>query len=297
MQCPKCQFEQENTIFCKQCGLVFEKYYQYHAKESYEPKPVPSYITPVKHDSITQLPVIKFLNKTIIYVSLILLIVAFFKRNDFPVDLQYDPALLQAPSQIAIQSQTFDLNQNNIDYRIQPLYDYRLTGLVVSYRHHDSNYGLHQRWGDHLNIADICVVWGENASKLNLNAFTFWSGIFTCNFETKDSKAWSQFKPEQISNNHLLTENDDLRDIIADIQIGDQIQISGMLANYQNDQGFKRGTSTTRTDKGNGACETIYVEDFQIIRPTQNPWRRILEFSSISLLLSIGWWLISVIRE
>ena len=40
----------------------------------------------------------------------------------------------------------------------------------------------------------------------------------------------------------------------------------GWLAGYSNDDGFRRGTSTTRDDTGNGACETIYVDEFQIDR-------------------------------
>jgi hypothetical protein len=168
---------------------------------------------------------------------------------------------------------------------------------VVSYRHHNSKYGLHKLWNDHLNIADICVVWGKNATNLNLNAIDFWSGIFTCNFETKDSQVWQQFKPKQIANNHLLTENEEIRDIIADVQIGDQIQISGMLAKYKNNQGFNRGTSITRTDTGNGACETIYVNDFQITQPSKNAWRKVYAITLVSLLLSIGWWLLGIARE
>ena len=243
------------------------------------------------------MPLLKSLNTWVFYISLILLTTAFFKRNEFPVDLKFDDELLQEPIQVPVHIPHFDLNQNSVNYRIQPLYDYQLTGLVVSYRHHDSQYGIHKRWNDHLNIADICVVWGSNASDLNLNAFVFWSGVFTCNLETKNREAWQQFNLDQLSNNHLLTENEALREIIADVQIGDQIQISGKLANYQNNKGFKRGTSTTRTDTGNGACETIYVEDFQITRSMENTWRTIVDITSFTLIVSMGWWLFSLIRE
>lgn len=233
----------------------------------------------------------------VFYGSLILLIVAFFKRDEFIVDMQYGDALLQEPVQTPADTPPFDLNQNDIDYRIHPLYQYHLTGLVVSYRHHNSNYGAHSRWNDHLNIVDLCVVWDDNVSGLNLNAITFWSGDFTCNFETKDSETWKQFNQNQLSNNHLLTEDERIRDIIAEVHVGDQIQLRGMLANYENNKGFNRGTSTTRTDSGNGACETIYVENFQITRPSENGWRKIFDFTLVSLIISVGWWLFSVYRE
>jgi hypothetical protein len=81
------------------------------------------------------------------------------------------------------------------------------------------------------------------------------------------------------------------------VLIGDQIQISGMLAKYKNNQGFNRGTSITRTDTGNGACETIYVNDFQITQPSKNAWRKVYTITLVSLLLSIGWWLLGIARE
>ena len=46
--------------------------------------------------------------------------------------------------------------------------------------------------------------------------------------------------------------------------------IKGMLANYENQaNNFERGTSITRTDTGNGACETVYVTDFSIVKKGQ----------------------------
>jgi len=49
-------------------------------------------------------------------------------------------------------------------------------------------------------------------------------------------------------------------------QIGDVVSAKGMLVKYENlSNGYKRGTSTNRTDSGQGACETIYLSDFQVV--------------------------------
>lgn len=58
-----------------------------------------------------------------------------------------------------------------------------------------------------LNVADVCVVWANNAFNPDLNRFEFWSGQFTCKVKTSDSGAWQQFRLEQLSNNHLITED------------------------------------------------------------------------------------------
>ena len=93
-----------------------------------------------------------------------------------------------------------------VDYRVEPLYSYELYGLVVSYRQHDGESSMHRWSNDHLNMADVCVVWSDTAFSPTLaQARSFWNGIFTCNVQTRDSVAWSQFKMNQLSNNHLIS--------------------------------------------------------------------------------------------
>ena len=70
-----------------------------------------------------------------------------------------------------------------------------------------------------------------------------------------------------------------------------------MLVNYSNDKGGKRGTSTTRSDRGDGACETIFVDDVEVIDSLENGWRKVLNVTSVSLLLSLLWWFYSIMRE
>jgi hypothetical protein len=78
---------------------------------------------------------------------------------------------------------------------------------------------------------------------------------------------------EQLSNNHLISNDETVRDQVKDIAIGDQIRVRGYLSSYGSAEGGKRGTSTTRTDTGDGACETVFVERFDIIGPATNLWR------------------------
>lgn len=238
----------------------------------------------------------KTLNSFVFYISCLLLLASCWQRDHFPDDLSIDAGLSSAPEQRAVKEPAFSIDRDGVQYRVEPRYYYDLKGLVVSYEHHDGNYSLHRLWNDHINVADICVVWGENATALDLNKLDFWNGEFTCNFKTSDQGAWEQFKPEQLSNNHLLTGNDYVRKKIDDVRIGDQVHIRGWLANYSNDQGFSRGTSTTREDRGNGACETIYVKDFRILQSMENGWRTLLNISLFSFISSAMIWVVAVVR-
>lgn len=55
MQCPKCKAQQaDGNAICERCGIVFEKYWKYHARAvGSEPAP---YVTPARHPQAAQDP-------------------------------------------------------------------------------------------------------------------------------------------------------------------------------------------------------------------------------------------------
>ncbi len=60
------------------------------------------------------------------------------------------------------------------------------------------------------------------------------------------------------------------------VEAGDHIRLNGMLVEYSNPgNGFRRGTSVTRTDTGNGACETLYVNRLEVIKKANQATRRL----------------------
>jgi len=213
------------------------------------------------------------LSNLAILVGFMGLLVSFWNRNNLPRDAEFQPEVLAEPRQTATKTRPFDATFNGVDYLVEPEYEYDLAGMVVSFRHHDGNSRMHFRANDHLNMMDVCVVWGDSATSKLLHKLKFWNGIFTCNVKTRNQAAWDAFSMYQISNNHLISDDDYLRDKVKDIRIGDQIRVRGYLASYSNEDGGKRGTSTIRTDTGDGACETLYVEKFDIIGPTTSFWR------------------------
>jgi hypothetical protein len=158
--------------------------------------------------------------------------------------------------------------------------------MVVSYRQHDGESLMHRRANDHLNVADLCVVWSDTAFSPTLSKIDFWNGIFTCNFSTRDSDAWSHLKLDQVSNNHLISADEGVRARIADVRIGDQVHIRGWLASYGSGAA-KRGTSTTREDTGDGACETIFVDDFEVLERAHGAWRTLLYVSLAALAIAL----------
>jgi hypothetical protein len=223
-------------------------------------------------------------NNVIVASSFIWLLVSFWNRNELPRNIEYVAEINEEPRQVETSQQPFTATYNDVEYLVEPEYEYELTGMIVSYRHHEGNSRMHLLANDHLNMLDVCVVWGENSASDHLHKINFWNGIFTCNVRTRDQVAWESFDMNQLSNNHLISDDDYIRDRVRDVSIGDQIRVSGYLASYSSEAGGKRGTSTTRTDTGDGACETVYVENFKIVQPATSYWR-ISMYVSLALLL------------
>ncbi|MEL6368601.1 MAG: hypothetical protein AAFQ16_11645 [Pseudomonadota bacterium] len=227
------------------------------------------------------------MNNGVMMLAAVTAVVAFFNRNTLPGPEFMLPELASAPVQVKSRSASFEARWKGRDYKVDPLYEYSLSGLVVSYRQHDGESRMHRQSDDHLNAADLCVVWGANADHSGLNKLDFYNGIFTCNWSTRDQAAWDAFDQTEISNNHLLSDSPAIRKAISKVKIGDQIRLSGYLAEYTSPNGSSRGTSTTRLDTGDGACETIYLDNFEIVKRVITPWRWIWWGSLAVLLLTI----------
>jgi hypothetical protein len=232
---------------------------------------------------------LRTLTKTVMIASASTLVVAFWNRNDLPGAIDFHPTLRDEPRQRQIDKQPTTVAYAGVSYRVEPVYSYELYGLVVSYRHHDGEDSMHRWSNDHLNVADVCVVWGETAFKPTLTELDFWNGVFTCNVQTRDSVAWANFKMNQLSNNHLISADPFIRDRVGNVRIGDQIRIKGALARYGAVGGAGlRGTSTTRDDTGDGACETILVEEFEIVEPGFSRWRTAMWLALVSLVAALA---------
>lgn len=226
-------------------------------------------------------------NNLLVLISFAGLAVSFWNRNDLPGNIDYVDGARTEPIQSITRSQALDVAFNDVNYRVEPEFDYDITGMIVSFRHHDNNSRMHRLANDHLNMLDVCVVWGDNTRNAQLDKLKFWNGIFTCNVQTRDQAAWDSFDMNQLSNNHLISADESVRDRVRKIRIGDQIRIRGSLAGYSSPGVGKRGTSATRTDTGDGACETIYVERFEIVRAATSYWRISMWGSLLLLLMSL----------
>jgi hypothetical protein len=219
---------------------------------------------------------------------LLITLVSYFYKDRLPSPVFYDSFYLQEPEQTPTTAATFATEQNQQQYIIEPLFDYELNGVVVSYHNADAIGDIwhHDKWKDYINLRDLCVIWGSNVDNGVYLDMSFSNDSWTCWAYWPDRDTGKRFNKAALSNNHLLVDNPVVKDALMAAEPGDQIRLKGMLASYRNPANhFYRGTSTVRTDTGNGACETIYVNEFEIIKKANARSRALYDFAKWITLL------------
>jgi hypothetical protein len=227
--------------------------------------------------------------------SLLLGVVSFFKKDSLPAADKLRAELNEEPQQIAVQKAPLQTEVKGVQYNIQPKYSYDLYGLVVSLHDSDSWWDYaHREWGDHVNVVDFCVVWGENIRREAYQPLSYWNDQWTCWVKADTEARWKAFDPTALSNNHLVTDDPYVARELRKVRIGDQVHFRGYLVDYSvirnGVPGGTRVSSTVRTDTGNGACEVVYVEDFEVLASPNRMWRFALKLSLGVLLASLIAW-------
>lgn len=235
--------------------------------------------------------ILQALFKHLFLLSLLTLGAVYFYKDRLPDPGFYDIRALQGePAQTATEHAPFLAHAGEQEYTIKPQYDYMLEGVVVSYNDAGGITDIwhHKRWKDFLNERDLCVIWGGNVQTGVYKKMKFENDSWTCWASWPDSATGDIFKMNALSNNHLLVDNAKIRAALMAAEPGDHIRFKGMLAEYENKaNGFSRGTSTNRNDTGNGACETVYLTDFEVIKKANQGLRRTYAFAKVSAILTL----------
>ena len=193
----------------------------------------------------------------------------------FDKHLVVEAPLLRDPQQEPTYEPAFPFEYQGHQYKIQPVASYEISGLVVT--HNDiSSIADAYHTSESVDFRDVCLVWGSNVTTGAFRGMEYWSMPWSCHFKPRDRSAMDDFDQAELSNNHLLAADEGIRNTIRSMRIGDQVQLRGKLINYwQADYPeFKRKSSLTREDTGDGACEVLWVEEATILRKGKTGWFR-----------------------
>ncbi len=174
--------------------------------------------------------------KWIFLISLAITSYTYFQKDRLPEIDFYDATQLKSPQQTSTHKQSFETRVNDQTYTVNPLFDYELHGVIVSYHDADSFTDIthHRRWQDYLNLRDLCVVWGDNINNGVYREMDFSNDSWTCWAYWENAEIGSRFSMTQLSNNHLLADDDEIKRRLMSAQPGDHIRLKGVLASYAN---------------------------------------------------------------
>lgn len=232
--------------------------------------------------------------KYLIWLNIVLLLIGYGAIKTFPEnfieDLHLDP--IQTPT----TTKPFYITAGDKRFYVEPLFDYELFGVIVS--KHNSRQVILTYPDKNFNVTDLCVIWGDNVFSGAYKHLKFKNGDYFCMIDFKDdyaakayyNNAFDGFKNNKLSNNHILTDDPTLAKRLRDTRVGDQIYLKGYLVRYgTGPKNIMRSTSTSRDDTGDGACETIYVTSFTMLRHKTSAWyflEAILGLSLIGLIIT-----------
>jgi hypothetical protein len=226
--------------------------------------------------------------KLVLVASAVLFVAAFFMKDRLPGREAILPELLQEPVQTEDDlPEPFEVTRKGVTYTVEPLFNYELYGMVVSYHHANSLVDVsHEAWKDYINVKDVCVLWGKNLETAVYARMKFRNRDFTCFYTYPDEETGRVFNEDCLSNNHILPADPLVAAAVMGARKGDQVRFKGWLVSYGiKDSPFRRLTSSTRRDRGNGACETVFVNEFEVLKPANPAWRVLYKLSLVLMVL------------
>ena len=161
--------------------------------------------------------------------------------------------------------QSFERRIGEWTFTINPVFKYTVVGKVIG----KDEYPLVA--ADALAPMDLAIANGDILSPDLFSRFTFSKTPrhyhYQYYFPAGTRQLSSSYISEHISNNHMIFANDAVYTTAKTVMVGDFIRMTGYLTtvNGKTPDGrtYFQGTSTTRTDTGEGACEVMYVESIE----------------------------------
>ncbi len=195
------------------------------------------------------------MNKLLL-LSIFLIVAGIIAKDPFS-SVTYGPGVIAPdnPTQNSTSEDSFVYN----NILIKPQASFEIEAKVLSRKNYSS---------DPESIAspvDLALGWGrmsdesilENISISQSRRFFYWR---VENFPIPRDEI-----EQHSANMHLIPANDEIAEQIDKVQPGELVRFNGFLVNLERDNGWYWKSSLTRKDTGKGACELVWVEEFEIV--------------------------------
>ena len=200
---------------------------------------------------------VKNITTTLFVLIIVISLIRFWPLGS---DVSYGPGILapEEPHQVNITNAPMFMHN---DYFITPLAEFEIQARVLARK----NYS----WGreSDLSPVDFALGWGRMSDEavygqINIrqnNRFYYWR-VQQFPIPRREIETSS-------ANMHMIPANRNIERAMRNVRRGDLVSFNGKLVRVESADGWHWVSSLTRTDTGNGACELVFVEKFEILEP------------------------------
>ena len=194
------------------------------------------------------------------YLFILIIFVGLIRFWPMKGEVNYGPGVFapEEPHQVNISNAPMFMHK---DYFITPLADFEANARVLSRK----NY----RWGRESDISptDLTLGWGRMSDEavygqinIRQNNRYYYGRVEKFPIPRREIET-------QSANMHMIPASKSVQRAIKSVRKGDIVSFSGKLVRAETADGWQWSSSLTRTDTGYGACELVYVKEFEVLKP------------------------------
>lgn len=147
------------------------------------------------------------------------------------------------------------------DYEVIPKADFDITARVLSRKRYWMGKDAE------LVPVDLALGWGPMSDEKVLDELVIGQRNRWFFWRCKNLPIPKKQIQHNAANMHLIPADDEIESRIKNAKKGNLIKLKGYLVRIEAENGWYWQSSLSRTDTGGGACEVIFVTEFEIIDP------------------------------
>ncbi len=191
---------------------------------------------------------------------LLLVVIGLVKWCQLSVEVRYGPGVFapdEPQQELLSGSDSFLFN----DYNLTPVANFDVHARVLSRRDYSRD-----RESD-LSPIDLALGWGPMSDESIIGQIQIRQAARFYMWRARELPISRNQIDHNSSNMHLIPASPEIERAMKRVRKGDLVQFRGKLVNAESADGWRWRTSTSRTDTGSGACELVFVEEFEIVTP------------------------------
>jgi len=201
-----------------------------------------------------------FMKKTGVILVGLLLVVGLVRWCSGTRAVSYGPGVMapDEPVQVNLSGQSTFIHEG---FFITPVAEFEVHARVLSRKDYRRDGGAV------ISPVDLALGWGRMSDESVYGQLTIRQIKRFYIWRTRQMPIPRREIEVSSANMHMIPASREIERTMKRVRKGDLVRFNGKLVNVEGPGGFRWRTSTTRTDTGNGACELVFVESFEIVRP------------------------------